>query len=284
MKQFIIMATVVAFSACNNNNSTNNIPRNYIPNYGECVCSSELRDNSYEVIAHKAIANGIEDTLDESAIAVPAYGFESYTGNIPGRANRLPFNYDDYISEVKLGNRSAGCLIDSVVAHAITIRDYIEMIKSFMNNGYINIEQVGFYNSTFSLSGNELEITSTHSQSGEIQRVIVDLAGHYQFINLNQVRGENVCLHKQYDFELKFTARYIIERNGVETEQTNRPIFIIKGRPDTTHFENEILHKTILTQEEFRKRLFKKASIILSYPNTNGYSPNFLLDSRIWQD
>ena len=283
MKQFIIMATVVAFSACNNNNSTNNIPRNYIPNYGECVCSSELRDNSYEVIAHETIANDIESVLNEGAIPVPAYGFESYTGNIPSRANRLPFNYDDYISEVKLENRSAGCLIDSVVAHAITIPNYIEMIKSFMNNGYINIEQVPIYNSTFSLSGNELEITSTN-QSGEIQRVYVDLAGFYQFRNLNQVRGEDVCLHKQYDFELNFITRFTIERNGVVTEQRDRPRFIIKAKPDTTNFENEILHKTILTQEEFRKRLFKRVSIILNYPNNNGHSPNFLLDSRIWQD
>jgi len=276
MKQFIIIATMFAFSACNLNN-TNNIPRTYIPNYGECTCSSELTGNTRPLNAHYG-------AYDERIIPIPAYGIESYTHNLPRRAVRLPFNYDDYITEMKVENGISDCMIDSMTIYGITMNDYTEMIKSFMNNGYVTVSQHTGINSTFSLSGNELEITSTNAVTGRIERVIVDFAGNYRFKNNNQLRGERVCLHKQYDFSVEFETRYSVEENGAITNVVNTPLFIIYGRTDTTDFEDEILYKTVLTQEEFRKRIFKKLEMNLYFSRSNGRDLAFYLDSRSWQD
>ncbi len=280
MKQFIIIATMFAFSACHSNND---IPRTYIPELGECICSSDLSGNTGMVNSHHGINSRMQDV--ERTIPIPAYGIESYTHNLPRRAARLPFNYDDYITELKLPTESpSNCLIDSTVTYGITVSDYMEMIKSFMNNGYVTVEQEPNLDQIFSLSGNELQITTTNALTGRIERVVVDCEGIYQFKNRNVLRGERVCLHKQYDFQIEFDTRYTSEQNGVVTTETNRPIFIVSGKTDTTYFEDEILYKTILNQEEFRKRIFKNVEMYLYFPRNNGRNANFILDSRSWQD
>lgn len=269
-----------AFSACHSNN--NDIPRTYIPNYGECICSSELQGNTYALNKHYGLYSDMNNV--EYTIPIPAYGIESYTHNLPRRAVRLPFNYDDYITEMKLPNSSANCLIDSTISYGITMSDYMEMMKGFLNNGYVTVHQEANTNSVFSLSGNELEITSTNSVTGRVERIYVDFEGIYQFRNRNSIRGERVCLHKQYNFLIEFDTRYVSEQNGVITDNTDRPLFIISGKTDTTDFENEILYKTILTQEQFRKRIFENVEISLYFPRNNGRGLSFMLDDRSWQD
>jgi hypothetical protein len=286
MKQFIIMATVVALSACNNNNSTNNIPRTYIPNYGECTCSSELPDNERIDLHHKTIYNNVLGGY-ASAISIPAYGFESYTRNMPSRANRLPFNYDDFVSEkIDSDYVLPECRAESFNHIYFKTTDYIQMIEELLNNDLFEMNMTSFGGhqsvTNFTIQGNFLEIEISDTTNRHY-KYSLDLNSQISRAGTTRVRSNvNNCLHENYFFDIEIPCNLEINDRGNVTTHILPQGFRIDVKPDMETYEEEIVYKKVLTTSEFRSRLFKNVTLHFTtngVTNTHG-CPNLYFSTK----
>jgi hypothetical protein len=266
MKQFIIIATMFAFSACRNNN--NDIPRTYIPDYGDCKCSSLLPNNESIDRNHRATYNHLGKY--DNVITIPAYGFESYSRNMPGRRNRLPFNYDDFITEKKDANAElAECGVDSFNYIFFKTPDYIQMIEELLDNDLFKLDTLNFGNNgrvmtSFTTQGNFVEI-EMHNDNGRNYKYSLDLNTAHSYAATDRVISNvNNCLHENYFFTIKIPCDLEINNNGNITNHRLNEGFHIVVRPDVETYENEIVYEIVLTTKEFRSRLFKNVTLKLT--------------------